>query len=113
MGIPEGAKCCAKIWEPGAWRPRQCSKAAKVERDGKFYCGVHDPVRLQAKRDETHARWKAEADADRRRRDRQAAITAARDNIVTIAQMATRQTASWDDVARAVEAWELAERKAP
>jgi len=25
-------------------RTRQCTAIAKVERDGKCYCGVHDPV---------------------------------------------------------------------
>jgi len=30
-------------------RTRQCTVIAKVERDGKCYCGVHDPV-AKAKR---------------------------------------------------------------
>lgn len=48
----EGQKCCETVRDAGYtmiahWSP--CSNKAKVERDGKFYCGVHDPERLKAK----------------------------------------------------------------
>lgn len=34
--------CDGKVWD--GWRYHQCSKNAKVERNGKHYCGIHDPV---------------------------------------------------------------------
>jgi len=30
---------------------RQCSRAGKIERGGKYYCWQHDPRKLQEKRD--------------------------------------------------------------
>jgi hypothetical protein len=42
-----------------------CPNKVKVERNGKGYCGVHDPDRLKgisaARRARTRARWDAEA----------------------------------------------------
>jgi phosphopantetheine adenylyltransferase len=30
-----------------------------VERDGKWYCGTHDPVMVKARRDAQDAKWRA------------------------------------------------------
>lgn len=46
--IPAGQKCCEKVHE--GYRTYGCRNKAKVERDGKFYCGVHDPEKAKAKR---------------------------------------------------------------
>lgn len=35
----------------------RCNKRASYERDGKWYCGTHDPVRVKAKREERDAKW--------------------------------------------------------
>ncbi len=46
-------KCCA-ITRVSDFRRHECSNNAKVERNGKWYCGAHDPVvraERQAKRD--------------------------------------------------------------
>lgn len=54
---PEKPKCCASISSGfGSYR---CNNPGKVERNGKLYCGTHDPVRLKEKRDK--ARTEAEA----------------------------------------------------
>lgn len=37
-----------------------CHAKGKVERDGKWYCGVHDPVRLLEKHDARVEKWRAE-----------------------------------------------------
>ncbi len=34
--------CCKVVWD-GAWRSHHCGKPAKLEVDGKWYCGVHNP----------------------------------------------------------------------
>lgn len=41
-----GQRCGAKVYA-GAWaRASVCNKPAKVERDGKWYCGIHNPDRV-------------------------------------------------------------------
>ncbi len=45
--------CCKRVWGSGSFTGHICGKTAKVEREGKSYCGMHDPVRV------------AEKDADR------------------------------------------------
>jgi len=48
---------CTDIW------PRNCTKKPVVERDGKWYCKIHDPEYVEARRAkqsaEADARWKA------------------------------------------------------
>ena len=41
--------CCAKIYR--GYQSFECGKPAKVESNKKFYCGVHDPEKKQAKHD--------------------------------------------------------------
>lgn len=36
---------------------RQCLNNAKVERDGKLYCHIHDPEYIKTKRNSQYARW--------------------------------------------------------
>jgi uncharacterized Zn finger protein (UPF0148 family) len=55
MSVPVTARCEAST--PG-WRgyhTKQCRNRAKIERDGKFYCGTHDPVAVKAKREKQAA----------------------------------------------------------
>lgn len=40
-------------------RHHQCPNRAKVEVNGKFYCGRHDPVAVAKRDEEKRARWKA------------------------------------------------------
>jgi hypothetical protein len=79
----EKHKCCGSVWPAGAYRSYPCHHNAKVERDGKWYCGTHDPVAIKEKQDkkkaESDARWKAsqklqaEAAAKRNEQERRAA----------------------------------------
>lgn len=50
---------CQETWMSN-WQTIRCSKVGKVERDGKHYCTVHDPLRVQRKRAEKAAQWKSE-----------------------------------------------------
>lgn len=40
----------------------RCNNRAKVERDGYWYCGVHDPVRLEEKRKAQEEKWRRESE---------------------------------------------------
>lgn len=53
-------QCCVTIHDRYSFRGRPCSKPAKVEVNGKFYCKAHDPVATQKRRDERQAKWEAE-----------------------------------------------------
>ena len=67
--MSEQKTCCAKIYVSGFPRGKRCGKTAKVERDGEWYCGTHDPVRVEernaARRAAAQARWNAEQAAHR------------------------------------------------
>lgn len=60
-------KCCHMVQENNFSFFRvgehQCNNTAKVIRDGKPYCGIHDPVRLQEVEDKKTAKWKVEYEA--------------------------------------------------
>ena len=57
--------CCEKIWDKLYWRGRPCTKPAKVQRAGSWYCTIHDPERTLLKRAEREAAWEAKRQADR------------------------------------------------
>lgn len=37
--------CSASVWQGHSWSSTPCCRPAKVEVDGKFYCGIHDPAK--------------------------------------------------------------------
>jgi len=45
----EKHQCCAHFVNPNGWSRSlvRCSKTGKFERDGFFYCGIHDPVAVK------------------------------------------------------------------
>ena len=49
-----------------------CSKPGKVERDGKWWCAIHDPVAIDTKAQKLKA-WRDATTADARKRDHEAA----------------------------------------
>lgn len=61
------SQCCAMVRGEGQWggfHKHQCKKKPSIERDGKAYCKVHDPV-ARAEREAVsiekyHAKQKAE-----------------------------------------------------
>lgn len=62
--------CSVRVYpadHAGGFRGHMCQKSGKVERDGKWYCGIHDPVAVQAKNAAAKARFDAEYDARRKR----------------------------------------------
>lgn len=42
-----------------SWSMQQCCRPGKVEVDGKWYCGIHDPAKVAARQ----AKWKAKYDS--------------------------------------------------
>ena len=45
-------KCCERVWSKTTFpKLSPCSFTAKVERDGKPYCKIHDPVFIASKRE--------------------------------------------------------------
>ena len=65
-------KCSERI--SGRFHSYQCSKSGKIERDGRWYCGTHDPVRIKEKREERDRKWSEgfraqREDSEQRERD--------------------------------------------
>jgi uncharacterized Zn finger protein (UPF0148 family) len=55
----EQVKRCTTNVNTGFGR-NSCSNLAKVERDGKMYCKIHDPEYIAAKNKERQERWEKE-----------------------------------------------------
>lgn len=47
---------------------QSCRRQATVERDGRHYCGTHDPVARKARQEERDTAWRARYDAETRAR---------------------------------------------
>lgn len=55
----EKMKCCARVY-PAEMRfpsPRPCHRNASIERDGKWYCGTHDPVKKAERSRLSQQKW--------------------------------------------------------
>lgn len=67
--MSEKKTCCARVNVSWPYKGDPCGKSAKVERDGKWYCGTHGPVRVEerrkARREAGLARYEAERAAHR------------------------------------------------
>lgn len=61
--MKEAKKICCGKTILGSLGYGRCGNAAKVERDGKHYCGVHDPVSAKGRREKRNAELVAEFDA--------------------------------------------------
>jgi len=51
-------QCSEQVWYD-AWHKKQCEKKAIVQRDGKWYCKVHDPEYIKQKDTERQAKYEA------------------------------------------------------
>ena len=51
--------CSVRVYN-GTFTGHMCSRNAKVERDGAWYCGIHDPEYVAKKREYQQAKWEAE-----------------------------------------------------
>jgi len=50
-------KCCQNVVDSGSYHSRKCSHNAKVVRNGKHYCGIHDPVAVAKRDKQKQERW--------------------------------------------------------
>ena len=49
-------ECEARVCTDG-WHYYQCNRPAKVEVDGKHYCGIHNPIRLKEMADKRESEY--------------------------------------------------------
>lgn len=82
-------KCCEMVrgagkW--GGWHKQPCTRAAKVIRDDKPYCGIHDPVAEKARRDKLSAKYEAKWNHERQERNATAARAAAERAVIDAAK---------------------------
>jgi hypothetical protein len=75
-----GNRCAAMVWDN--FTRYTCPNGAKVNRDGKNWCRVHDPVRRAAVSAKREAKWETE------RKDRAAVqdVRIAEENVVEAAE---------------------------
>lgn len=50
-------RCAASVWIPGTVRSRGCDRKGKVQCDGVWYCGTHDPETRKARDVARLAKW--------------------------------------------------------
>lgn len=53
--------CCGVTFSRGC--PSKCTRLAKVEVEGKHYCGIHNPIAIAEKNSIKHAEWEAKHEA--------------------------------------------------
>lgn len=79
MSSAEKRPCAGEVYHSvgrwGSYAP--CGNAGKVERAGKWYCGIHDPERVSDREARRRARW----DAEERERTARRSVAKARDAI--------------------------------
>ncbi len=59
--IKETPQCCEMVYNRDIWHHHQCSKKSVVERNGKFYCKIHDPEHIKAKEKKREERYNLES----------------------------------------------------
>ena len=62
VDITEKHQCSVKVWDDRSFS-WQCLKPAKVERDGKWYCSIHDPEYIKAKNKAREEEWERKVQA--------------------------------------------------
>ncbi len=50
-------QCSFTVYTGDTFRGHQCGHKGKVERDGKWYCGIHDPVAVAKRDKEREDKW--------------------------------------------------------
>lgn len=100
-------KCCATVWPAtgrhksghGPLRQAQCRNSGTVQRGGKWYCGVHDPVarreRANKRLDTLRAKFDAEREARRAQQRKTAAAIKYHDELVAALKDAIRDMELW------------------
>src|ERR1039458_7654417 len=53
-------KCSVKVYPAERYGSFKCQKGATVERDGKWYCGIHDPEKRKEREEKREIKYKQE-----------------------------------------------------
>ncbi len=77
----EKVKCSARVMD--GFHLHQCSFNGVVVREGKWYCKIHDPVRVAEKDKERRKKWDAQSAANEEKWRREAAIKLACEGVST------------------------------
>ena len=60
-GMTDKRRCSENVTSQGGWHRHQCSKNAKVEEGGKWWCKIHSPSYVKSRRAALEAKWDREA----------------------------------------------------
>ncbi len=75
-------QCSERVSDGGFWpKYRNCKRKAVVERENKWYCKIHDPKYIAAKRNEQREQWEREWAKQRETGTRNALIAEAFEGI--------------------------------
>jgi hypothetical protein len=81
-GTDDKIRCEAQVFKD--FHTYQCSNGAKVQGDdGKFYCGIHDPAKVEAKRKARDEKWERERQEWLKENRRQRAMEKACEGVPT------------------------------
>jgi len=56
--VTPGQRCCERVYS-SSYPGHTCGNPAKMEHEGKPYCGIHDPVKRAAREAASKAKWDA------------------------------------------------------
>ena len=76
-------QCSREVADSVSLHYYPCRRKAKVERDGKPYCTIHDPEYIKAKREKWNVEWEEKAKCWERSRARSDALDAATKGLTT------------------------------
>ena len=57
--------CSAHVYNGLSFRPSKCSKSGRYEEDGKFYCAVHRPSKVEERHQKSRAKWDLKVEISR------------------------------------------------
>ena len=104
----EKHQCCQTYYK-SHWQPDYlCESNAKYERDGKWYCGHHDPVAIAEKNRKRKEAFKAQFQAREDRREqakRQSEVTSRMFAMAQLVDRALRGVASREEAEAVREEW--------
>jgi hypothetical protein len=98
MSNPQ-SKCSAMVYSIGNWRATECGNKGKVERDGKWFCGTHDPVAQALKRSLRDKQWETERAAQ----SKADALTYAAPDLLKACKAAAKLMSDWGIIGEEVD----------
>jgi hypothetical protein len=76
--MEDGKRCSAELpLASYSLHHKRCSRLGKVFADGNWYCGIHDPARIKARREAKESKFLVRINEASRQHDRMVALAAA------------------------------------